>query len=215
MANFPEKIRELESRERCLIVSAYKEGYTVADISRCLGFSNFERVYAVIRSERLIGLLSNRYSIVIHPKLAASLKLARHSFPKWCNSHGFEIYTAAIALKSLPNAADPFSCKVHAALKNDFCFLYEEIFHGASAVIRYANAYDETKRSKYGFIMEWNEDSSDYNAFIPEYPEISARGDSWDSALLSLKQVFNLNRRITKLQMMMNYGTNWKEVVGR
>jgi hypothetical protein len=214
MANISPCIRALESQERHLIVSAYKEDYSIAEISRCLGFSNFERVYAVIRSERLVGLLSNRYSIEIHPKLAASFKLARHSFPKWANSHGFEIYSAATALKSLPNDDDVFTYKVHAALKRDFCNLYSELFHGTSAVIRYANKYDETKRSKYGLIMEWDQISSEYRAFIPEHQEIEARGDSWDSALLGLKQIFNIKRRILKLEMLISYGLDWKEVVG-
>ena len=206
-------INNLVERERDLYGLAYKKGLSVAFICRTLAFDNWERVYKVLRQQRLVPLLPTRQRYTIPAILDGTFRKVKHSFPKWCASYGFDLQKAANAVNAGPyDAKDQYSQKVLAALKDDFHNLYLGLYESKNIFDMKFTDYDESTRSNYSCHIN-SIGPGHYEASIPEWPEMCAEGTCWDSALANLKTVFNTKRRIFKLEAMVKYGKEWKNHV--
>jgi len=209
-----EEIEKLIETEKNLYVLAYQRGLSVAYICRALAFDNLERVYSVLRDRKQVPLLPTRQKYSIPPVLKGTFLKARHSFPKWCASHNLDLGKAEHAIKLGPyEGRDVYSIKVLNALKDDFHNLYEELYGSGNIFNFKYTDYDESGRSRFDCEIRWIDAEGQYLASIPELPDMLAYGDSWDSALTGLKLVFNVKRRIYKLEAMVEHGKKWKSAV--
>jgi hypothetical protein len=195
-----EKLIEIEKKLYC---EAYENGLSVANICRRLGFKDWDRVYRVIRRNKLVPSLPTRQRFSIPDVLAGTFKAVKHSFPMWCAGHGLDLKIAEYALNSNPyEATDPGSKKVFAALKEDFHNLYEKMYGSDNMFNMTFSDFDESTRSRFCCHINWIESEDVYLAVIPELTDVKATGSCWDSALANLKMLFNIKRRIIKLESM-------------
>lgn len=181
------------------IVEAFQIGASIAQISRSLMSNSFQFAYRVIQLERLIGNAPTRYHPQFVPeKLLGTFKTVKHSFPKWAISHHFDISRADKALARVPRSDDQFGLKVHQALRNDFRYLYQELYMGAppkGQVIIPGHRRDAQTSLK----ISWREDLNCYVAQIPEMPKIWAPGETIDIAFRALKFTFKLHWQVFRL----------------
>ncbi len=208
------ELENLNERERDLYLICYGKGLSVAFICRSLAFDNWERVYRVLRFNKVVPLLPTRQNYTIPPVLDGTFRKIKHSFPKWCACHKFDLAKAEYAVNTGPyDAKDPYSQKVLAALKDDFHNLFLRMYETSNIFDMKYNDYDDSMRSRYDCNIRWIESEAVYVAEIPDWPGMRAVGTCWDSALSHLKMIFNVKRRIFKLEAMAKHGKNWKNRV--
>lgn len=206
------KFDKLVQREKEMYLVAFKKGLSLAFICRALAFDNWDRVYIELRVNKLVPLLPTRQSFSIPPYLNGTFKKCKHSFPKWCATHYFDLRKAEYALNSNPyDATDPYSQRVFAAVKDEFHNVFVELYGSGNVFDKKFEEYDESRRTRLDCHIDWLEEEGVYRATIPGLKGIEADGDSWDSALGHLKMVYNVSRRIYKLSLMIEHGRDWQD----
>lgn len=184
------------------VSEAFRSGCSVAQISRALMCKTYQFAYRIIQTERLIGNAPTRYKPEFVPeKLLGTFRTVRFSFPKWCVSHDFDIPRADRALAGLPASDDRFAARVHQALRNDFKYLYEELYLGESPRGQ-LKSFDRNDPEGKSLSISWRDDLDCYFAQVPEMPEVWAVGETVENAFRSVKFVFNLRRQVVRLDKL-------------
>lgn len=195
-------ISTMQEEVRDKICESFRMGCSVAQISRALMCHTFQFAYRIVQIDRQIGNAPTRYTPRFVPeKLLGTFRAVKHSFPKWAISHHFDIAQADKALAGPPAKGDNFSIMVHQALKNDFRFLYDELYRGAppkGQIRRFDHTYTQRKSLQ----VLWREDLDCYRAHVPEMPEVWAVGETPDMAFRAIKFTFNLRRQVLRLNRL-------------
>lgn len=199
-----ERINKLERKEKDLYVTAYREGYSVLVIGRLLGFDNMGRVYTVLRDKGVVAKLAKSQRFTLPVELEATFYKIKLSFAQWCNSWNFEAKTAEKAIKlGHWDAKSPEHREVLDGLKYDFHNLYMQLYEIGNEFDRKYPA-DRGPGPKHTLHIEWHDDEGGYIASILELPEIVGYGATWEFALAELKYLYNVKRRIQKLENLIS-----------
>lgn len=205
------RLQELEERIDNLICLAFDSGNSVIEIQRCLSLKTSERIYRLLRTRGRIPHVKKRPVVEISQKLEACLAVVKLSFLTWCNAWGFDPTKASEALKSVPAGDDAFGWKVHSAVQRDFCNVYAELYQGAEPIGRYANEYSQLRKTSLSFRCAYEGEGDRYRCYIEEEPSIFGLGDRWDEAFRQMKLVYNLRRRLYKIEKLIEHGTEWRK----
>ena len=190
---------ELEHMQMELYVKAYKAGHSVLTIGRCLGFSNMNQIYRILRDVGAVPHISKRQRFNIPPQLESAFKKSQFSFAQWCNSWGFSVQTAEKAIEiGHWDVEKPEHKKALAALNHDFVNLYMDLYNIGNIFDRKYPA--DRVYPKLSLMVTWDEELDGYIATIPERPGIKGIGKTWDTAQTDMKRLYNAQRRIQKLQ---------------
>lgn len=195
-----DQINQLEQLEKDLYVQAFNSGCSIVMIGRTLGFDNMGRVYRVLREYGAVSKLAKNQRYELPVVLEATFCKIKMSFAQWCNSHGVNAKVAEIAIKlGHWETKDPEHRHVLGALKSDFHNLYLDLYGIGNELDRRYPA-DRPASPRHSLLIEWSYEDDGYLASIPQLPEIIGYGATWDSALAELKYLYNVKRRITKLE---------------
>jgi hypothetical protein len=124
----------------------------------------------------------------------------KFSFPQWCNTWEFELGTAEKAINLGPwETKDPAHLDVLEALKSDFCNLYMSLY-GIGNILDRRYPTDRPPGPRYTVLIEWSVDDGCYASTIVELPDIVGTGANWDESLREMKKLYNVKRRIQKLE---------------
>ena len=199
-----EQIKKMERKEKDLYVTAYREGYSVLVIGRLLGFDNMGRIYTVLRDKGVVAKLAKSQRFSLPVELESTFCKIKLSFAQWCNSWDFDPKTAEKAIKlGHWEATNPEHREVLDGLKYDFHNLYLQLYEIGNELDRKYPS-DRGCGPKYTLHVEWDDEESGYVARIVELPDIFAYGATWDAALAELKYLYNVKRRIKKLENLIN-----------
>jgi hypothetical protein len=198
------QLTELEHYERELYVKAYLVGYSVLSIGRLLAFDNMGRVYRPLREAGVVSKLPRRQRFSLQPILEATFAKMKFSFAQWANSWGLDPKVAEKAINLGPwETKDPSHLEALAALKHDFNNMYLNLYDIGSVLDRKYSA-DRLPGPKYSVLLKWASDEDCYTATILEMPSIKGKGLTWDDSLRELKRLYNVKRRINKLEKLIN-----------
>jgi hypothetical protein len=200
---------QMREKLRLIICNAHKQGMTIMEIARVMGFKKATFVYEVLRKAHLINVLrpgKPRKITGIEPHFINIFYAKDLSPRKWCNIWGFSLEEVAHAISVSPSGSEGRITEIHRAFHRDFPDEYFKL-HPTSPlnnlpVLRLQQGLLPATTAleieiKYDNITEKYIASTDID-------EVVGYGNSWVSASNDIEKVWWIFKSIKRLKNVLD-----------